>query len=106
MFGARISVGRCTCSIVQAIVADLPDPVMPSSVWKRSPRRSPSLSAAMAVGWSPAAPKSDTTWNGWLSTGAMTDSVRNVVRSIGPAVGAVLTSVTRSESTPLEQPFS
>jgi hypothetical protein len=48
--GARISVGRCVCSIVQAIVADLPDPVMPSSVWKRWPSSMPLVSAAIAAG--------------------------------------------------------
>ena len=42
--GARTSVGRCACSIVQAIVALLPEPVMPSSVWNRSPRSMPSAS--------------------------------------------------------------
>ena len=31
-------------------VADLPEPVIPSSVWNRSPRRMPSLSRAMASG--------------------------------------------------------
>ena len=34
-------VGRCTRSIVHAIVADLPEPVMPSRVWNRSPRTRP-----------------------------------------------------------------
>ena len=56
--------GFCTCSIVHAMVADLPDPVIPSSVWKRSPRLMPSLSAAIAVGWSPAGANEDTTRNG------------------------------------------
>ena len=37
-----MSVGRWTASIVQAMVALLPLPVMPSSVWKRSPRTTPS----------------------------------------------------------------
>ena len=32
LLGARTRVGRCTCSISQAIVADLPEPVMPRSV--------------------------------------------------------------------------
>ena len=54
LLGASTSVGRCTCSIVQAMVALLPEPVMPSSVWNRSPRSMPSASAAMAFGWSPA----------------------------------------------------
>ncbi len=37
-----------------AIVIVLPDPVTPSSVWKRSPRSSPRVSSAIAFGWSPA----------------------------------------------------
>ena len=60
LLGASTSVGRCTCSIVQPMVALLPEPVMPSSVWKRSPRWMLSVSVAMAVGWSPAGSKSDT----------------------------------------------
>ena len=63
MLGAMISVGRWTASIVQAMVALLPLPVMPSRVWKRSPRTTPSDSWAMAVGWSPAGAKSETTLN-------------------------------------------
>ena len=39
---AITSAGRCTCSIVNAIVAVLPEPVTPSSVWKRSPASMPS----------------------------------------------------------------
>ena len=38
LFGSMTRVGRWTCSIIQAIVAVLPVPVIPSSVWKRSPR--------------------------------------------------------------------
>ena len=63
-WGRCTSVGRCTCSIVQAMVALLPEPVMPSSVWNRSPRSMPSASCAMAFGWSPAGAKSETTLNG------------------------------------------
>jgi hypothetical protein len=37
-----------------AMVIVLPEPVTPSSVWKRSPRRRPAVSSAMARGWSPA----------------------------------------------------
>src|SRR5689334_20368507 len=37
-----------------AIVKLLPDPVMPSSVWNRSPFSKPRPSASMASGWSPA----------------------------------------------------
>jgi hypothetical protein len=58
------SVGRCTFSIVQAMVALLPEPVMPSSVCHRSPPSMPSASLATAYGWSPAGWKSETTWNG------------------------------------------
>jgi hypothetical protein len=50
LLGARISVGRCTRSIVQAMVADLPDPVMPSNVWNRSPRTIPSVNLSIAAG--------------------------------------------------------
>src|SRR3954470_19802568 len=39
----------------------LPDPVTPSSVWYRSPRRRPAVSSAMALGWSPAGSKGATT---------------------------------------------
>src|SRR4051794_5951664 len=46
------SAGRCTCSIVNAIVAVLPLPVTPRSVWKRSPSLSPSDSSLRAFGWS------------------------------------------------------
>ena len=61
-----ISVGRCTCSMVQAMVALLPLPVMPSRVWKRSPRSTPALRAAIALGWSPAGLKSECTPNGGM----------------------------------------
>src|SRR5262245_5234147 len=57
-------VGFWTCSMVQATVALLPDPVMPSSVWYRSPLTMPSLSAATAPGWSPAGANSDTILKG------------------------------------------
>jgi hypothetical protein len=50
---AITSVGRCTCSTIHAIVAVLPVPVAPRSVWKRSPASMPSDSPAIAVGWSP-----------------------------------------------------
>src|SRR4051794_3000544 len=46
------SAGRCTCSIVNAIVAVLPLPVTPRRVWKRSPSFSPSDSSLSALGWS------------------------------------------------------
>ena len=55
--------GRCVFSIVQAMVADLPEPVMPSRVWKRSPPSIPAANASIAAGWSPAGAKSDTTRN-------------------------------------------
>jgi hypothetical protein len=57
-------VGFWTCSMVHATVALLPDPVMPSSVWYRSPLTMPSLSAATAPGWSPAGSNSDTILKG------------------------------------------
>ena len=38
---------------------------MPSSVWKRSPAVMPAASWSIALGWSPAGSKSDTTRNSW-----------------------------------------
>src|ERR1700722_13897992 len=63
-----MSVGRCTASMVQAMVALLPLPVMPSSVWYRSPRRIPAVSSAMARGWSPAGEKSATSLKSGMPT--------------------------------------
>ena len=73
LLGAITSVGRCTCSMVQAMVALLPEPVMPSSVWNRSPRSMPSASVAMAFGWSPAGAKSETILNGRHLTRSLPD---------------------------------
>ena len=53
LFGAMISVGRCSRSISQAVVADLPVPVAPSSTTSFSPARMRFSSSAIAVGWSP-----------------------------------------------------
>jgi hypothetical protein len=36
-----------------AMVKVLPDPVTPNSTWCRSPAASPSISSAIARGWSP-----------------------------------------------------
>ena len=55
--------------MVQAMVADLPDPVMPSKVWNRSPASIPAASWSIAWGWSPAGSKSDTTRNRVSSPG-------------------------------------
>jgi len=49
---AITSAGRWTFSIVKAIVAVLPEPVTPSSVWNRSPVSMPSASPSRAFGWS------------------------------------------------------
>jgi hypothetical protein len=46
--------GRPVRAITLAIVNVFPEPVTPSSVWNASPSFSPSTSAAMAAGWSPA----------------------------------------------------
>ena len=46
----------------RAIVADLPEPVMPSNVWNRSPASRPADSALIAAGCAPAGSQSDTTW--------------------------------------------
>ena len=45
--------GRPSSAMRLAMVKVLPDPVTPSRVWKRSPRRTPSTSLAIASGWSP-----------------------------------------------------
>ena len=57
------SVGRCTCSTSQAVVALLPVPVAPSSTTSGSPASSRRVSSAIAAGWSPAGAKSLTTSN-------------------------------------------
>src|SRR4051794_21275937 len=46
-----------------AIAKLLPEPVIPSRVWNRSPRCTPSTSAAIASGWSPAGARSVTSSN-------------------------------------------
>ncbi len=48
---AITSDGRWICSMVKAIVAVLPEPVTPSSVWKRSPASTPRLSSSRASAW-------------------------------------------------------
>jgi hypothetical protein len=64
LFGAITRVGRCTCSISQAVVADLPVPVAPSRTTSLSPALILLASSAIAVGWSPLGRYSDTTWKG------------------------------------------
>src|SRR6266576_4332590 len=51
------SVGRPKFLMTFAIVIVFPDPVTPSRVWNRSPRSSPFVSSAIALGWSPAGSK-------------------------------------------------
>ena len=46
---AITSAGRWTCSMAKAMVAVLPEPVTPSSVWKRSPASMPLASPATAL---------------------------------------------------------
>ena len=46
-------VGRCSRSINQAVVADLPVPVAPSSTLSLAPDPMRSVNASMAAGWSP-----------------------------------------------------
>ena len=75
MLGASTSVGRWARSMVQAMVALLPDPVMPSSVWKGCPAATPAARASMALGWSPAG-----------SNGATTSKAR---RSLGTVTGGI-----------------
>src|SRR3712207_2776686 len=55
------SVGRCSFSISQAVVADLPVPVAPSRTTSFSPPLTRSASAWIAAGWSPDGSKSLTT---------------------------------------------
>ena len=57
------SVGRCSRSISQAVVADLPVPVAPSSTTSFSPARIRRSSSSIAAGWSPDGSKSETTSN-------------------------------------------
>ena len=49
---AITSVGRWSFSIVKAIVAVLPEPVAPRSVWNRSPFSTPATNPSRAFGWS------------------------------------------------------
>ena len=63
---AMISVGFWISSMSQAIVAVLPVPVAPSSVWKRSPARIDSASFAIAAGWSPVGTYSEDVLNGGI----------------------------------------
>ena len=63
LFGAMTSVGRCSRSISQAVVADLPVPVAPSSTTSFSPARIRRSSSSIAAGWSPDGSKSETTSN-------------------------------------------
>jgi hypothetical protein len=64
LFGAMTRVGRWTCSTTQAVVADLPVPVAPSSTTSFSPPLMRRAISSMAVGWSPLGAKSETTWKG------------------------------------------
>ena len=61
-------------------MALLPEPVMPSSVWNRSPRLTPSANLAIACGWSPAGWKSETT----LEVGHDSQSRVTNTRSLSP----------------------
>src|SRR5262245_31945753 len=58
------SVGLPMSAMTLATVKVLPEPVIPSSVWKRSPRRNPSMSWRIASGWSPVGENSETRRNG------------------------------------------
>src|SRR4051812_7567591 len=78
--------------MVHAIVALLPEPVMPSSVWNRSPRLTPSASLAMACGWSPAGWKSETTLK---SDTVLILEFRTLVRYLVFAVGRLPSSDAR-----------
>src|SRR6185312_7493482 len=54
--------------MVCARVIVLPDPVTPSSVWYLSPRASPAVSSAMALGWSPAGSNGARTWKRFIGS--------------------------------------
>ena len=64
LLGAMTRVGRCTCSMSQAVVADLPVPVAPSSTVSCSPALTRRASSAIAVGWSPLGVYSEITSKG------------------------------------------
>ena len=64
LLGAMTSVGRCTCSISHAVVADLPVPVAPSRTTSCSPALIRAARSAIAAGWSPLGSKSETTPKG------------------------------------------
>src|SRR6185312_10181175 len=53
LLGASTRVGRCTACTTFAIVKVLPEPVTPSSVCAARPASNPSISFAIACGWSP-----------------------------------------------------
>src|SRR6476661_7428996 len=57
-------VGRWTCSMSQAVVADLPVPVAPSRTVSVSPALTRRASSAIAVGWSPLGVYSEITSKG------------------------------------------
>src|SRR5690606_37566689 len=63
LFGSSTNVGRCRRSINQAVVADFPVPVAPSSTTCFSPALIRRSSSSMACGWSPAGSYSLTTLN-------------------------------------------
>src|ERR1700690_3314556 len=57
------SVGLSTFLMTLAMANVLPEPVTPSSVWFLAPDKMPSVSFAMACGWSPAGRKGATSSN-------------------------------------------
>ncbi len=68
--------------MVQAMVAVLPEPVIPSRVWNRSPRSTPSTSPAMAWGWSPAGRKGETTSKGGTTAMVPADGRRGSAEEV------------------------
>ncbi len=67
LLGASTSAGRCTRSMIFAIVNVLPVPVAPSRVWNRRPSDSPSTAPSMACGWSPLGVNGESTLSGMAS---------------------------------------
>ena len=90
------------------MVKVLPDPVTPSRTWWRSPRRRPSLSWAMARGWSPRGWYSQTSlnrngpgsgegraWKAGSSGGACGSARARVGSALRRTCGLVFTSLPR-----------
>ena len=65
---AITSAGRCSFSIVHAIVAVFPVPVAPRMVWKRFPAATEAAISSIARGWSPRGAYRSEAWNSRIGT--------------------------------------